>query len=71
MELAWCYQKKKLFADVAIKLNMLYRKAYYAADSTYHITTYNDNTGTSNLWKHLFTSHIKDWIKSCEDVPIT
>ena len=45
--------KKRLFADVAIKLNMFYRKAYYAADSTYPTMTTQALQICGNISSHL------------------
>jgi len=51
------------------KLNYFYRQAH-AADPTHHISSFKDTTSTSNMRKHLFTDHIAEWVKLCEDLNI-
>ena len=55
-----------------VKLNIFYRQAH-AADPDHHVATFATTTSTSNMRKHLFTDHVAEWAKSCEDlhIPIT
>jgi len=51
------------------ELNYFYRQVH-AADPTHHVSSFKDTTSTSNMRKHLFTDHIAEWVKLCEDLNI-
>lgn len=67
-----CQCVTDFIALITNELNYFYRQTH-AADPSHHISTFKDTTSTSTMRKHLFTDHVAEWVKSCEDlsIPIT
>ena len=43
----------------------------HSTDPSHHVSDFGTNTSTSNLRKHLFTSHIKEWVTACENLNLS
>jgi hypothetical protein len=45
----------------------------HSANPVYHVATFGADTGTGNLCRHLFTTHLEQWVTFCnqQGIPIT
>lgn len=59
---------KTLFISGSIFLfySFLFRKEH-KANPKHHVVNFGANTGISNARRHLFTYHLGDWVKSCDE----
>ena len=62
-------QVSQSFSQICKEINLIHRHAN-KADPTHNISTFGLTTSTSNLRKHLYTEHIKEWIDSCKNFNI-
>ena len=67
------YASASIIFFMAIQIFDLNYRQVHSTDPSYHISNFGLTTSTSNLRKHLFTDHIREWITACESlkIPIT
>ena len=51
--------------------DLIFYREIHSTDPSHHVTDFSNTTSTSNLWKHLFTDHIANWITSCDQLNIS
>jgi hypothetical protein len=56
---------------IAMRIFDLNYRQIHSTDPSHHVSDFAIKTSTSNLRKHLFTSHIGEWITACENLNLS